>query len=82
MAPNSARISSGVAASFVSLAFRDDSPFEALQHKALPELIDAKAKTAGQFIFTTLIQEATAISFTPAVKPMFPAYGSIPAHGK
>lgn len=29
-----------------TLFFRDDSPFEALQHKALPELIDAKAKTA------------------------------------
>lgn len=29
-----------------TLFFRDVSPFEALQHKALPELIDAKAKTA------------------------------------
>ncbi|WP_425614082.1 protein-glutamate O-methyltransferase CheR [Anatilimnocola sp. NA78] len=29
-----------------TLFFRDSSPFEALQHKALPELIDAKAKTA------------------------------------
>lgn len=29
-----------------TLFFRDDSPFEALQHKALPELIDAKAKSA------------------------------------
>jgi chemotaxis protein methyltransferase CheR len=29
-----------------TLFFRDASPFEALQHKALPELIDAKAKTA------------------------------------
>lgn len=28
-----------------TLFFRDGSPFEALQHKALPELIDAKAKT-------------------------------------
>lgn len=28
-----------------TLFFRDDSPFEALRHKALPELIDAKAKT-------------------------------------
>jgi len=29
-----------------TLFFRDESPFEALRHKALPELIDAKAKTA------------------------------------
>ncbi len=29
-----------------TLFFRDASPFEALQHKALPELFDAKAKTA------------------------------------
>jgi len=29
-----------------TLFFRDTSPFEALQHKALPELIDAKAKSA------------------------------------
>lgn len=29
-----------------TLFFRDNSPFEALQFKALPELIDAKAKTA------------------------------------
>ncbi len=29
-----------------TLFFRDGSPFEALQHKALPELIDAKAKSA------------------------------------
>lgn len=29
-----------------TLFFRDASPFEALQHKALPELLDAKAKTA------------------------------------
>jgi len=29
-----------------TLFFRDTSPFEALQHKALPELIDAKSKTA------------------------------------
>jgi chemotaxis protein methyltransferase CheR len=29
-----------------TLFFRDRSPFEALQHKALPELIDAKAATA------------------------------------
>lgn len=29
-----------------TLFFRDGSPFEALRHKALPELIDAKAKTA------------------------------------
>jgi chemotaxis protein methyltransferase CheR len=28
-----------------TLFFRDDSPFDALQHKALPELIDSKAKT-------------------------------------
>jgi chemotaxis protein methyltransferase CheR len=28
-----------------TLFFRDSSPFEALQHKALPELLDAKAKT-------------------------------------
>ena len=29
-----------------TLFFRDDSPFSALQNKALPELIDIKAKTA------------------------------------
>lgn len=29
-----------------TLFFRDSSPFEALQHKALPEMIDAKAKSA------------------------------------
>lgn len=29
-----------------TLFFRDESPFEALQHKALPELIDSKAGTA------------------------------------
>ena len=29
-----------------TLFFRDTSPFEALRHKVLPELIDAKAKTA------------------------------------
>lgn len=29
-----------------TLFFRDESPFEALRHKALPELIDAKVKTA------------------------------------
>lgn len=29
-----------------TLFFRDNSPFEALRHKALPELIDAKARTA------------------------------------
>ncbi len=29
-----------------TLFFRDNSPFEALQHKALPEMIDAKQKTA------------------------------------
>jgi chemotaxis protein methyltransferase CheR len=29
-----------------TLFFRDQSPFEALQHKALPELIDVKAKTS------------------------------------
>lgn len=28
-----------------TLFFRDSSPFEALQHKAIPELLDAKAKT-------------------------------------
>jgi chemotaxis protein methyltransferase CheR len=28
-----------------TLFFRDQSPFEALQHKALPEMIDCKAKT-------------------------------------
>lgn len=28
-----------------TLFFRDNSPFEALQHKALPELIDTKART-------------------------------------
>lgn len=30
-----------------TLFFRDDSPFKALQHKAMPELIDAKEGTAG-----------------------------------
>ena len=29
-----------------TLFFRDQSPFEALQHKALPEMIDSKAKTS------------------------------------
>jgi chemotaxis protein methyltransferase CheR len=29
-----------------TLFFRDTSPFEALRHKALPEMIDAKSKTA------------------------------------
>jgi chemotaxis protein methyltransferase CheR len=29
-----------------TLFFRDDSPFAALQHKALPDLIDGKARTA------------------------------------
>ncbi|MBI9017173.1 MAG: protein-glutamate O-methyltransferase CheR [Phycisphaerae bacterium] len=29
-----------------TLFFRDDSPFEALQHKAIPEMVDSKAKTA------------------------------------
>ncbi|MDZ4781609.1 MAG: protein-glutamate O-methyltransferase CheR [Planctomycetia bacterium] len=29
-----------------TLFFRDESPFEALRHKAIPELIDAKSKTA------------------------------------
>jgi len=29
-----------------TLFFRDNSPFEALRHKAIPELIDAKANTA------------------------------------
>lgn len=29
-----------------TLFFRDTSPFEAMQHKAIPELIDAKSKTA------------------------------------
>jgi chemotaxis protein methyltransferase CheR len=30
-----------------TLFFRDTSPFEALQHKALPEVIDSKSKTAN-----------------------------------